>query len=447
MNTQAQLQAASAPRTTRRGWLFQTVTLAGASAALAACGGRDERPGARLSAPVSISYVAALPNTNPEGRAWYETLQDWNTQNDKIVLRLEDGQASMNMEKLKAMLSAGTVPDLRMSGYRGDPADLYRLGAIVDLDLELKTEKDWGKQRADIYPGFLETSTWAGKLVALPGHGTCQAMIYSPSLLQKAGVAPPQQRWTWNDFLASARRAMRPPDVWGLDLTWSWVFWAMWIGSNGARPLTKDNRRLTLTTPEVMEATTFMLDLIRSGVAPPESSPELFMKGQTVFEHQGSYRIPALRQNNAEFGAIHMPIKKELFVSASGYSAVVFKDVPAERRHAAALVARWINSAGPQAKICAHSLNQPVSKAGAEHKTLREALAADPQAKAFADISQYAWRWPNIPSFSNLAPVLQTAITEILGQKIGLRDGLARAEREGQPILDEDARLADTARR
>jgi ABC-type glycerol-3-phosphate transport system substrate-binding protein len=183
------------------------------------------------------------------------------------------------------MLAADTIPDVMMIGYRGDPADLYNLGATIDVDAELKTEKDWARQRADIFPGYLETSLWAGKMVAIPGHGTCQAMIYSPELLQKAGLTAPKDRWTWNDFLAMARKVAHPPDVWGLDLNWSYVFWAMWIGSSGARPLTKDNRRLTLNTPQVQEATTFLLDLVRGGVAPPESSAELIGKGQTAFEH------------------------------------------------------------------------------------------------------------------------------------------------------------------
>ena len=306
--------------------------MAGA-AALAACAGR-ELPATRSTAPIALGYVAALPATNPEARGWLDALEDWNGQQGPVTVRLEDAQAGTDSTKLKALLAAGTIPDLMMVGYRGDPADLYSLGAIVDLDAELKGERDWGRQRADIYPGFLESSLWAGRLVAIPGHGTCQAMIYNPDLLQKAGAALPRDRWTWSDFLVAARKAMAPPDVWGLDLNWSYVFWAMWVGAAGGRPLTRDNRRLTLTTPPVLEATTFMLDLVRSGIAPPESSPELFVKGQTVFEHQGSYRLATLRQNNATFGVVHMPLKTEVFVSSSGYSSVVARDVPAERRRA-----------------------------------------------------------------------------------------------------------------
>ena len=429
----------------RRACLAGAGTLVG-SAVLAACGaGQPAAPGAALSTPVTLSYVSVLPATNPEAAGWLDALQDWNPQNDKISLRLDDAQGATDITKLKAMLAANTIPDLMMTGYRGDPADLYNLGATIDVETELKTEKDWDRQRADIFPGYLETSRWAGKLVAIPCHGTCQAMIYSPDLLQRAGLTAPKERWTWNDFLTMARKVARPPDVWGLDLNWSYVFWAMWVGSNGARPLTKDNRRLTLSTPQVQEATTFMLDLVRGGVAPPESSAELIGKGQTAFEHQGSYRIAPLRQSGTSFGVIHMPIKTELFVSASGYSALVPRNVPPERRHASALVAKWLNAPAQQAKLCARSLSQPVSKAATEHKIIRDLMAADPQAKGFLELAPYAWRWPNLPSFGKLGPVLATAVGDILGQKIGVNDGLARAERDGQPFLDDDARTAADA--
>lgn len=427
----------------RRAWLGRVGALSGGAVLAAACGAAQESsPGAQLTAPVTLNYVSVLPATNPEAAGWLETLQGWNPQNDKIKVRLDDAQAATDITKLKAMLAANTIPDLMMLGYRGDPADLYNLGATIDVDTELKTEKDWAKQRADIFPGYLDTSQWAGKMVAIPGHGTCQAMIYSPDLLQRAGMAPPKDKWTWTDFLTMAKKVTRPPDVWGLDLNWSYVFWAMWIGSNGARPLTKDNRRLTLNTPQVQEATTFMLELVRGGVAPPESSPELIGKGQAVFEHQGSYRIAALRQNATNFGVLHMPIKTELFVSASGYSAVIPKNVPLDRRHSSALVAKWMNAPAQQAKNAARSLSQPVSKAALEQKIIRDLMANDPQAKGFLDLAQYAWRWPNIPSFSKLGPVLTTAITDILGQKMGVNDALARAERDGQVFLDDDARTA-----
>lgn len=428
-------------RMTRRTWLWATAGSSAAAGLVAACGASETPTTTQFSAPVVLNVVQNQPITGPEGRSRMDVFLDW--YDEKISLNLKDAEAATDLTKLKAMLAAGTVPDLMYVSYRGDPADLYTLGAIIDYDTELKTEKDWAKQKADMYPVFLETSMWAGKLVAMPGYGTCQAMIYNPGLLQKAGVAVPRDKWTWNDFLTSARRAMRPPDVWGLDLTWSYVFWMMWVGSAGVRPLSKDNRKLTLNNQAVIDATTFQLELVRSGVTPPESSPELFAKGTTVFEHQGSYRVPTLRAASAEFGVIHMPMQKEVFSSTSGHSMVVAKNIAPERRHAAALVAKWMNSPAPQAKMCIRSVSQPVSRGAAEHKSLRDYMVGDPQAKGFVDVAQYSWRWPNIPSFTKVAAVLGTAITDILGQKIGVKDGLARAERDGQPILDEDMRQAD----
>ena len=61
-------------------------------------------------------------------------------------------------------------------------------GMLVDVDLELKA-RDWARQRADMYPAMLESSTWTGQLVSLPGYTNNVAMIYNTALLQQAGVA------------------------------------------------------------------------------------------------------------------------------------------------------------------------------------------------------------------------------------------------------------------
>ena len=62
---------------------------------------------------------------------------------------------------------------------------------------------------------MLESSTWTGKLVSLPGYTNNVAMIYNTALLQQAGVAAPRQGWTWDDFRAALQkfsgRQLSPP--------------------------------------------------------------------------------------------------------------------------------------------------------------------------------------------------------------------------------------------
>src|SRR5947207_15052125 len=81
---------------------------------------------------------------------------------------------------------------------------------IIDVETELKGDKEWAKQRADIVPTMLDSSSWAGKLISIPGYTNNQAMIYNIGLLQQAGVAIPKQGWTWDDFKTVVPKFVKP---------------------------------------------------------------------------------------------------------------------------------------------------------------------------------------------------------------------------------------------
>ena len=145
-------------------------------------------------------------------------------------------------------------------------------------------------------------------------------------------------------------------------------------------------------------------------------------------------------------GALPRPpavLAKSAYVLDVASGAPVFQKFPTLRRPMAStaklMTGRLVAESGRLEELAT------VSKAATEHKIIRDLMAADPQAKGFLELAPYAWRWPNLPSFGKLGPVLATAVGDILGQKIGVNDGLARAERDGQPFLDDDARTAAEA--
>ncbi|MBI3970330.1 MAG: alpha/beta fold hydrolase [Chloroflexi bacterium] len=140
---------------------------------------------------------------------------------------------------VSVLVSAGTPPNLIV--FRpNDAAQLYDIGASVNFETELKSLPAWSKVRPQIPPSFLEALTWRQALVGLPYQIAQQAIAIATNHLDKAGLRPPNASWTWNDFLEIAKRAARPPDVWGMDITWRASGWTLWAGSNGARFLNKE---------------------------------------------------------------------------------------------------------------------------------------------------------------------------------------------------------------
>src|SRR5205823_778734 len=91
---------------------------------------------------------------------------------------------------------------------------------------------------------------------------------------------------------------------------WIVAHWLPWIGSMGSGLLSADQRTFTINTPEVREATEFLVGLVRSSITNAEGKTELFRTGTnaTVFEQQGHFRIPTLRAAGVtDFGVIHHP--------------------------------------------------------------------------------------------------------------------------------------------
>jgi multiple sugar transport system substrate-binding protein len=295
---------------------------------------------------------------------------------------------------------------------------------------------------------MLETQMWNGKLAAVPGYTGSQGIVWNVGLLQRDGVAPPKQNWTWNDFRAMAERYIRP-DV--IPFSVNWDDWDHFLGTTGSRPVSKDGRKVTIDTPEMLATMEFMVGLYSRGIA--QMTPDgksvaeqyRLAKNDTVFEVQGPYRIPTLDQKGVPpYLTIHVPVhpvKKQLAAGNGGWNVVVFKDAPLERRKAALEVAKWMNAPYAQTQFCIRSINIPVSKATLDSKEFQEYAKANPAFKGFADLAPYGWRWPALPSYAKISKVADDGVVAIMREEVGAKAGLARIQQEAQAMLDDDLRL------
>ena len=433
-------------RVTRRRHLRGAVGM-GAAAALVGCGTSDQAGAPAKIGPVTITYMSSLAETHPEGATRLELLANYNKTNELgITVDVTETKGATNLEKIKALAAGGSQPDLYYTPFNL-AADLFVSGITIDVETELKGDRDWTRQKAEIFPAMLETSTWAGKLVVIPGYTNNQGIVYNTGLLQQDGVAPPKQNWTWNDFRAVAERFIRPNLI---PFSMAWDDWDHWLGTTGSRPISKDARKVTIDTPEMLATMELMLGFYGRGICQMtpdgKSVSETYRqaKNDTVFELQGAYRFPTYRQANAPaFMAIHIPLRPErgqLFGFAAGHSLAIANVAP-EKRRAAAQVAKWMTAPRQQVHTCIKANAIPISKAALNDKEFQDYLASDPPYKALADLAPYGWRWPLLPSFAKINGAIDTHVGAILRREVSISGGLANAQREGQLALDEDVKL------
>ena len=413
--------------------------------------GAQGAAGKAAEAPIFLFYLSNLPETHPEGAARVANLEEFNETNElNIRVDLESGgRGSTRLDKYKTMSAGGTPPDVAFLSYF-DSVNIFASGATADLDQLLKTHKDWAAQRADIFPRMLESSMWGGKLAGMPVYTNNAGLIYNKGRLQQAGVSFPQWdgsgqgQYDWNGFKEDLARMQQQP---GIDFAFSfrWTRWFWFLGTLGARVITDDGRKITIDRPESVETIDYLQSILKGGFSPPDGAGELYReaKNNIAFEHQGPFRIPTMRKNNApDFGVLHTPVhpgKREVFAQNGGHNMAVFKGAGTtpKKQEASALVCMWMNSPHPQAQACIRATSIPVSRGALESKELQDYLKTDEQMKGFVDMAPYGWRYPGIPSGNQINRAGRD-ISPIMKGEIGVQAWLADTQSKLQAVVDKD---------
>ncbi len=197
-------------------------------------------------------------------------------------------------QKLALLMSAGTPPDL------WQPAADYKRyvaeGKVLITDEYINNNpiiSDPAQSRVDSY-AFLKQD--GQHYYGIPMWGTLCGMqiYYNKDLFDKAGVAYPDDTWTWDDFRAAAAKLTirngEETEQWGCD--WGYLpgwdgGWAPLVWGYGGEVYDDfiDTKEVYFDSPEVVAAWQYMQDLIyKDKVAPPPSvSGALAQSGGSPF--------------------------------------------------------------------------------------------------------------------------------------------------------------------
>lgn len=139
--------------------------------------------------------------------------------NAGVTINGEVGGGSDYWPKLSTMISGGNAPDI----FQLEPgrfADFSRRGTNIPLNDYL------GKIiRTDrLAPGTLDLGTVDGKVTGIPMSLNAFAMIYDTEAFKQAGITPPSEKTSWDDFAKIC-----------IDLTKAIDKKNVWAMGNGAR--------------------------------------------------------------------------------------------------------------------------------------------------------------------------------------------------------------------
>lgn len=267
-----------------------------------------------LAAAAAFSWAAAAQvevrfSANPRNTVSGEDInvllvEEFNARNSDIQVVYEPVSGDWTPGMLVQMV-AGTAPDVIAgwdSWFRGWLED----GLALPLDPYLRDV-----DLSDFIPSHLALFRVDGRQMALPHYTGISGLFYNPDLFDEAGVAYPDETWTWGTLRDAAlrltRRTATGVEVWGMDVQTAWDRLILWIWEAGGRIVEEGavvGEQVFLDEPAAVDAVQFLQDLIHShevapawpavGMGPWDS----FWNGRVAMWQTGSWDVNSSLQNS-----------------------------------------------------------------------------------------------------------------------------------------------------
>ena len=350
-------------------------------------------------------------------------------------------------EKVLTSIGAGSPPDV----FLLDGIDVAAFAARdVALDLQPFAERV-GVLLGLFFPQVVEPFKVGGKLLAFPKGFSPMVYYYNRALFADAGLAPPRNGWTQDEFLAAVRALTRDTDGDGVVDQWGTVLdrrlyaWQAWIWSAGADVLTPDGARATgaIDQPAAERTLTLLTDLPRRGYAPSPSTvgrslgyeERLFYSGRLGLMTSGHWMIPRMRryleQGRVQLGVVSVPrtpgnqVKTPLF--ASGWA--VPYNTP--HRKLAVELAAWMVRADAQRRRAASGLEIPTLMTVAYESAAKDRTGME---------MDFLWQVPyggvpwgaRVAQYREVEKAMMDLVDRVVVDRVSVRD----ATREAATVVD-----------
>lgn len=135
-------------------------------------------------------------------------------QNPGLKLEIDELPGNEMYTKIYVLSASGTVGDVVWT-YLNNPPEHKAKGVLIPLD-DIIAAKDF--DLSEFWDALLDALTLDGELHAIPNHGHygTTAYYHNKTLMEEAGVEPPDTEWTTADLVTIAAAVTAPPEVWGM---------------------------------------------------------------------------------------------------------------------------------------------------------------------------------------------------------------------------------------
>lgn len=312
------------------------------------------------------------------------------------VRRINPGDMGSFYTKLQTMFASGEPPDLFYVGAER-VASFASIGLLADLDAFVAEDASSSDPRALRLDSFYDNCVEAfrfdgervgrGPLYGIPKDFTTVGFYYNKNLFDQARVPYPRPDWTWDDFVAAARKLSELDGVVGSEfVTWPMMLRA-YLRTEGVESRGDDFAQSRLREPAVFAALERLrswrhdeTDTLTGGKSKLASGGPLFTTGKVGMAGPfGRWVVPQYRKITSfdwDFAPMPRGAARENIVITVSWSVAATSPHKAE----AWKLARWLTSADVQSRQSRLGLAIPTLKAVAESEAF-----LDPNAKPERD--------------------------------------------------------------
>lgn len=222
--------------------------------------------------------------------------------------------------------AADQMPDAAMLSANYLNA-LIAKGMILNLsDYTSEKNPEYDFQR--YIPKLMDAYKYEESVYALPSDLDLGLMWYNKDIFDEAGVAYPNENWTWEDFQKNAELLTSgdgPEKIYGASLG----DYQTYLWQNGTDTIAEDRKTSLFRTPEVKEAVTYMMNMVADGTAAnPNNKEPLFQSGKAAISVGAGPWFAHYEMENVEFnwGVTALPQGKEKATTCYGSTFAVFKN-------------------------------------------------------------------------------------------------------------------------
>lgn len=230
-------------------------------------------------AEVTLRFAIWDANQKP---AMEEITNRFSAQNPDIKVSIEVVPRADYVSKLETSIVGKNAPDVFWNALPDRFIDLSRNGLIENLSERIKADPI---DLSPIAPALLSAFTYDGSLYAIPKDFDTVGLWYNKALFDAAGVAYPDDTWTWATLRdAAIKLTDAEKGVHGFVVNPSTrAGYYNFIAQNGGEVLT-DDLKSGFDKPETIAALQFMADLILVDKVSPTVQQQEEVNAQTRFK-------------------------------------------------------------------------------------------------------------------------------------------------------------------